>query len=358
MERKKILINNANPILFGPNAYEQLNNLIIQKSYSKILIFSDSETRKYCLPLLESKIRSIIELTETHNYSVDSGEINKNLESSKIIWEFLIEKGFKRNSLIINLGGGMITDLGGFIASTYMRGIDFVNIPTSLLGMVDASVGGKTGIDLKNLKNIIGSFYSPEITIIDTHFLDTLPIQQFKCGLSEIIKHSLIEGENDWNRLKVLKNLKEINEDVIYTSIKTKVRIVERDPKEKNIRKFLNFGHTIGHAIESFLLKTERGVLHGEAVAAGIIMESFLSKILCNFDGNKVEEIKKFINSHFNKIILRDEEIPQIIKIMSFDKKNQDNTPRFVLIKEIGTMEIDKKVNEKDIINAFKFYSS
>ena len=252
----------------------------------------------------------------------------------------------------------MITDLGGFIASTFMRGIDFVNIPTSLLGMVDASIGGKTGIDLKNIKNIIGSFYSPEITVIDTHYLDTLPIQQFKCGLSEIIKHSLIEGENDWSRLKVLKNLKELNEDVIYTSIKTKVGIVERDPKEKNIRKFLNFGHTIGHAIESYLLGTDREVLHGEAVAAGIIMESFLSKILCNFDGNKVEEIKKFINGHFNKIILRDEEIPQIIKIMSFDKKNQDNIPRFVLIKEIGTIEIGKKVNEKDIVSAFEFYSS
>ena len=238
MERKKILINKANPILFGYSAYDQLNNLIIKKSNSKILIFSDFKTRKYCLPLLKSKIESIIELTETHNYSIDSGEINKNLESSKIIWEFLIQKGFKRNSLIINLGGGMITDLGGFIASTFMRGIDFVNIPTSLLGMVDASIGGKTGIDLKNIKNIIGSFYSPEITVIDTHYLDTLPIQQFKCGLSEIIKHSLIEGKNDWNQLKVFKSLKEINEDIIYASIKTKVEIVDRDPKEKNIEIF------------------------------------------------------------------------------------------------------------------------
>ena len=358
MERKKILINKANPILFGQNAYDQLNNLIIQKSYSKILIFSDFQTRKYCLPLLQSKINSIIKSTEIHNYSIESGEKNKNLESSKIIWQFLTKKGFKRNSLIINLGGGMITDLGGFIASTYMRGIDFVNIPTSLLGMVDASIGGKTGIDLQNIKNIIGSFYSPEITIIDTHYLDTLPIKQFKCGLSEIIKHSLIKGENDWNQLKVFKSLKEINEDVIYASIKTKVEIVEQDPMEKNVRKFLNFGHTIGHAIESFLLNTDREVLHGEAVAAGIIMESFLSKILCNFDGKKVDEIKNFIDIHFNKIIIRREEIPKIIKIMSFDKKNIDDTPNFVLIKEIGAIKIDKKVNEKDIVKAFEFYSS
>ncbi len=358
MERKKILINKANPILFGKNAYDQLDNLIIQKSYSKILIFSDFQTRKYCLPLLQSKINSIIKATEIHNYSIDSGEKNKNVESSKIIWQFLIKKGFKRNSLIINLGGGMITDLGGFIASTYMRGIDFVNIPTSLLGMVDASIGGKTGIDLKNIKNIIGSFYSPEITIIDTHYLETLPIKQFKCGLSEIIKHSLINGENDWNQLKVFKSLKEINEDLIYASIKTKVEIVEQDPMEKNVRKFLNFGHTIGHAIESFLLNTDREVLHGEAVAAGIIMESFLSKIVCNFDGKKVDEIKNFINIHFNKIIIRGEEIPKIIKIMSFDKKNLDDIPNFVLIKEIGKILIDKKVNEKDIVKAFKFYSS
>ena len=358
MERKKILINKANSILFGDNAYEKLNNLIIQKSYSKILIFSDFETRKYCLPVLESKIKSIIELTETHNYSINSGETNKNLESAKIIWQFLIEKGFKRNSLIINLGGGMITDLGGFIASAYMRGVDFVNIPTSLLGMVDASIGGKTGIDLKNIKNIIGSFYSPEITVIDTHYLHTLPIKQFKCGLSEIIKHSLIEGENDWNQLKVLKNIKELNEDIIYTSIKTKVRIVEQDPKEKNIRKFLNFGHTIGHAIESFLLNTDREVLHGEAVAAGIIMESYLSRNICDFDEKKVNEIKNFIDNHFDKIIIRSEEIHEIIKIMSFDKKNQDNTPNFVLMKKIGVIEIDKNVSEKDIFKAIEFYSS
>ena len=358
MVNKKILINNANPILFGSNAYKQLDNLIIQKLYSKILIFSDFETRKYCLPLLKSKIKSIIESTEIHSYSIDSGEKNKNLESSKIIWQFLIEKGFKRNSLIINLGGGMITDLGGFIASAYMRGIDFVNIPTSLLGMVDASIGGKTGIDLKNIKNIIGSFYSPKITIIDTHYLDTLPIKQFKCGLSEIIKHSLIKGENDWNQLKVFKSLKEINEDVIYASIKTKVEIVEQDPMEKNIRKFLNFGHTVGHAIESFLLNTDREILHGEAVAAGIIMESFLSKILCNFDEKKVDEIKNFIDIHFSKIIIRGEEISEIIKIMSFDKKNLDDTPKFVLIKEIGAIKIDKKANEKDIIKAFEYYSS
>jgi len=358
MERKKILINKANPILFGHNAYEQLNNLIIQKSYSKILIFTDFETRKYCLTILESKIKSLTESTEIHNYCIDSGEKNKNLESSKIIWQFLIKKGFKRNSLIINLGGGMVTDLGGFIASTYMRGIDFVNIPTSLLGMVDASIGGKTGIDLINIKNVIGTFYFPEITIIDTHYLDTLPIKQLKCGLSEIIKHSLIEGENDWNQLKNLKNLKELTEDVIYASIKTKVGIVEKDPKEKNFRKFLNFGHTIGHAIESFLLNSEREVFHGEAVAAGIVMETFISKSICNFNPKKVDEIKDFIDSHFSKIILKEKEIPEIIRIMSFDKKNQDNTPKFVLMKEIGTIEIDKKVCEKDIKKAFEFYSS
>jgi len=248
--------------------------------------------------------------------------------------------------------------LGGFVASAYMRGVDFVNIPTSLLGMVDASIGGKTGLDLKNIKNIIGSFYSPQITVIDTHYLDTLPIKQFKCGLSEIIKHSLIEGKNDWNRLKVLKNIKEINEDIIYTSIKIKIRIVKQDPKEKNIRKFLNFGHTIGHAIESFLLNTDREVLHGEAVAAGIIMESYLSKNVCDFDEIKLNEIKNFIDNHFDKIIIKSEEIHEIIKIMSFDKKNKDDTPKFVLMRKIGMIEIDKNVSEKDIIKAIEFYSS
>ena len=358
MERKKILINKANPILFGNSAYTQLNKLIIQKSYSKILILSDFNSKKYCLQILKSKIKSIIKSIEIYNYSVEPGEKNKNLESSKIIWQFLIEKGFKRNSLIINLGGGMITDLGGFIASAYMRGVNFVNIPTTLLGMVDASIGGKTGIDLKNIKNIIGSFYSPEITIIDTQFLETLPIRQIKCGLSEIIKHCLIKGENDWNQLKAFKEVRNLTDDIIYSSIKTKVRIVEQDPKEKNIRKFLNFGHTIGHAIESFLLNTDREVLHGEAVAAGIIIESYLSVKICDFDRKKVAEIKNFINNHFDKIIIKSEEIREIIKIMSFDKKNQDNTPRFVLIKKIGLIEIDKIVSEKDIMEAIEFYNS
>ena len=192
MERKKILINKANPILFGKNAYDQLDNLIIQKSYSKILIFSDFETRKYCLPVLESKIKSIIELTETHNYSINSGETNKNLESAKIIWQFLIEKGFKRNSLIINLGGGMITDLGGFIASAYMRGVDFVNIPTSLLGMVDASIGGKTGINIAEGKNLIGAIYQPSGVFIDPKLLDSLPKDEVVSGLGEVIKYGAI----------------------------------------------------------------------------------------------------------------------------------------------------------------------
>tara|TARA_S200000501_G_scaffold349001_1_gene364729 strand:+ start:2443 stop:3519 length:1077 start_codon:yes stop_codon:yes gene_type:complete len=358
MERKKILINNENPIVFGDSAYKQLNNLIIEKSYSKILIISDFDTRKYCLDILESKIKLVIKSIETHKFSIEPGEKYKNLDSSKIIWQFLIEKGFKRNSLIINLGGGMITDLGGFVASVFMRGIDFVNIPTSLLGMVDASIGGKTGIDLKNIKNIIGSFYSPAITIIDTQYLDTLPIRQTKSGFSEIIKHCLIEGKNDWNKLKVFKNVNNINEDIIYASIKTKVRIVENDPKEKNIRKFLNFGHTIGHAIESFLLNTEREVLHGEAIAAGIVMESYLSAKKCDFDKKQVIEIKEFIDNHFDKIIIQSKEIPKIIKIMSFDKKNHDNTPNFVLIKKLGVIETDKIVSEKAIIEAFEFYSS
>ena len=194
-------------ILFSEEAYDALHSLLRTENYSSVYILVDNHTQIHCLPIF---LGNLSELKKFDVLKINAGEEYKHLKTCQSIWQDLSKHGADRRGLLINLGGGVVTDLGGFVAAAFKRGIDFVNIPTSLLGMVDASIGGKTGIDLKNIKNIIGSFYSPEITIIDTHYLNTLPIIQFKCGLSEIIKHSLIKGENDWSRLKVLKNLKEL----------------------------------------------------------------------------------------------------------------------------------------------------
>ena len=350
-------------IFFGNTGYVKLLELINKNNYNKILILSDSNTLKYCLPILkdqlfsaDSKSNSDIE-NKIFSYTVDSGEKTKNLNELKKICEFLISKGFKRNSLIINLGGGMVSDLGGFVSSIYMRGIDFVNIPTSLLGMVDASIGGKTGIDLNDLKNIIGSFEFAKIIIIDLNFLSTLPIRQINSGFAEMIKHSLIDSKKHWNKISSVNFSKDVDSSLIYNSIMTKIKIIENDPKESSSRKFLNFGHTIGHAIESFLLNSDREILHGEAILIGIILESYLSQKLLNFDTQLTLKIKNYILKFSKQINFSEEDIKHVIEFLKYDKKNISDEPLFVLLNEIGKPSYDNKVSNEEIIEAFKFYA-
>ena len=350
-------------IFFGNTGYIKLLELISENNYDKILILSDSNTLKYCLPILkdhlfsaDSKSKSEIE-NKIFSHTVNSGEQAKNLNELKKICEFLISKGFKRNSLIINLGGGMISDLGGFVSSIYLRGIDFVNIPTSLLGMVDASIGGKTGVDLNDLKNIVGSFEFAKIIIIDLNFLSTLPVRQINSGFAEMIKHSLIDSKEHWNKISNVTFSKDVNSNLIYNSILTKIKIIENDPKESSIRKFLNFGHTIGHAIESFLLNSDREILHGEAILIGIIIESYLSQKLLNFDTQLTSKIKNYILKFSKQIDFSDEDIKHIIEFLKYDKKNRTEEPLFVLLNDIGKPICDNKVSNEEIIEAFKFYA-
>ena len=350
-------------IFFGNTGYVKLLELINKNNYDKILILSDSNTLKYCLPILkdqlfstDSKSNSEIE-NKIYSYTVNSGEQAKNLNELKKICEFLISKGFKRNSLIINLGGGIVSDLGGFVSSIYMRGIDFVNIPTSLLGMVDASIGGKTGIDLNDLKNIIGSFEFAKIIIIDLNFLSTLPIRQINSGFAEMIKHSLIDSKKHWNKISSVNFSKDVDSSLIYNSIMTKIKIIENDPKESSSRKFLNFGHTIGHAIESFLLNSDREILHGEAILIGIILESYLSQKLLNFDAQLTLNIKNYILKFSKQIDFSNEDIKHVIRFLKYDKKNTSDEPLFVLLNEIGKPSYDNIVSNEEIIEAFKFYA-
>ena len=360
----KEIISDKFSVLFGSNGYLKLANFFLKNNFKKILVLTDENTKVHCLDLFFSKIKKIDKkigetiLSSSYNFSVKSGESSKNLKTAKKIWEFLTENGFKRNDLIINLGGGMISDLGGFVGSTYMRGIKFINIPTTLLGMVDASIGGKTGIDLKGIKNIIGTFQFATFVLIDVEFLNSLSKKQIAAGYSEMIKHSLIDNNREWEKISKINSLEDINSEMIYKSINIKVGIIESDPMELNIRKHLNFGHTLGHAIETYLLGSEREILHGEAIAIGLILETYISYLKRNFDLKLTKEIKNHINQHYEILDFSEESIIKIIGLLKYDKKNYNDEPMFVLLNNLGEMIINQPVGIEQIKEAFKFYQN
>ncbi|XHR97363.1 3-dehydroquinate synthase family protein [Mucilaginibacter sp. UC70_90] len=260
--------------VYFDNSLDELVDFIKKGNYSKFFILADENTGAHCLPLLTSK------LTDFNNYDlieVSSGEESKNIDFCVGVWKMLIDFGADRKSLMINLGGGVITDMGGFAASTYKRGIDFVQVPTTLLSQVDASVGGKTGIDVDGIKNIIGTFTMPKAVFIAHEFLQSLPPRQILSGLAEMLKHGLIVDAAYWNKLKN-SDLKNPSVELVHRSVQIKNEITIQDPHEKGIRKALNFGHTIGHAVETYsLLHDEDSLSHGEAVAIGMICESYLA---------------------------------------------------------------------------------
>ena len=335
-----------------------INDIISKNKYSKVFILVDSNTKKYCLKLFLKKHLSEIKI---QLITIKNGEENKNTKSLHSIWIKISKLGGDRNSLLINLGGGMISDLGGFVASTYNRGIDFINIPTTLLSMVDASIGGKVGINIEKLKNMVGVFNYPKLILIDTSFLQTLPKRELKSGFGEMLKHGLIFDKKYFKRLSELKNINsKLNNELIYTSIKIKNEIVKNDPKEKNIRKILNFGHTLGHAIESHFLgkKKSKTLLHGEAISIGMILESYISYKILKMPYEQCLHIRKTINSKFEKIKINSEDSKSITNLIKFDKKSKDGKVLFVLLYEIGKSKIDIEVPRKTIIESLNFYSS
>jgi 3-dehydroquinate synthase len=293
---------NGYPIYFGENEYQQLTNYIEQNNYSTIFILTDTHSNEYCLPkflpfLATEKTIEIIE--------IEYGESEKNINTCVEIWSILTEIGADRKSLLLNIGGGVITDIGGFVASTFKRGIDFINIPTTLLAMVDASIGGKNGVDLGNLKNQIGVINSPKMVLVDTVYLNTLPQNEMRSGLAEMLKHGLIADANYWGEFKDLSQSDFADFDVlIHRSIEIKNEIVTQDSTENGIRKALNFGHTLGHAIESYFLENENknSLLHGEAIAVGMILESYISWQKKLISETEYDEIKKVIAAIFENI--------------------------------------------------------
>lgn len=346
------------PIYFNEKGYEALNEHLRNNKYSNLFIIVDSNTNESCLPkllpILETDLT--IEIIEFEN-----GEINKNIETCVEIWNVLTELGADRKSLVINLGGGVVTDLGGFVASTFKRGIDFINIPTTLLAMVDASVGGKNGVDLGNLKNQIGVFNLPVMVLVNTEFLETLPQNEMRSGLAEMLKHGLIFDKNYWEKFLDLKELDYADFDtLIHRSVAIKNEIVTIDPTEKNIRKSLNFGHTLGHAIESYFLESDQKttLLHGEAIAVGMILESYIAYKKSLLTYAEYVEIKEAIKAIFDDIAFDTNDINPILELLIHDKKNEYGSIQFALIDGIGNIKINQLVENELILEAFTDYQS
>jgi len=325
----------------GTHALEVLSGFLENRNgdWSSVFVLCDTNTHKYCYPLLEKS-----GVKPDRLIVIGAGEHHKTLQTASSIWSQLLEAGADRSSLLINLGGGVVTDIGGFVAASFMRGIRFINLPTSLLGMVDAAIGGKTGIDFGGAKNTIGSFADPELTIAHLPFLDTLPQHEWLSGYAEMIKHLLLDDKAGWEELVSLVNNDSDEQTVrsffagrIQSSAATKSRIVEADPTEKGIRAILNFGHTVGHAIESWSLEQgHEPVSHGEAVAAGMVCEAFLSVQLCEFSSDTLSDVAKVIHGLYSPMKLSGEARGHIIEKIRFDKKAHSGTINVSLLKAPG----------------------
>ena len=354
---KKIKTNHYDIFISNQNS-SLIKKFISKNKYSKVFILVDSNTNKYCLdPFLKKHLSGI----DFKIVKIKEGEENKNTKNLYSAWTKISKLGGDRNSLLINLGGGLVSDLGGFVASTYNRGIDFINVPTTLLSIVDASIGGKVGINIGRLKNQVGVFNYPKLILIDTSFLETLPKREIASGFAEMLKHGLIFEKNYYKTLSELKNIdSKLSTELIYNSIKIKNEVVNRDPKEKNFRKILNFGHTLGHAIESHFLgkKKTKTLLHGEAISIGMILESYISYKILKLPYEQCKNIKQTINNNFKKVKINKEDLKSIVRLIKFDKKNRGEKVLFVLLYEIGKIKIDIEVPKKIVIESFEFYNS
>lgn len=348
---------NKSEIFIGENAFSVLSEYLRPYEASKIFILVDENTLNHCIPtlLLENKALHNAEIIE-----IESGEGNKTLDICFQLWKTLAEYKADRSSLLINLGGGVITDMGGFIASTYKRGMDFINIPTTLLSQIDASVGGKTGVDFEGLKNIIGVFNEAKGVFIYPSFLQTLDKREMLSGFAEALKHALIKDVNYWNELNpVMLSDSDKWEELITTSINIKNNIVLNDPLEKGERKLLNFGHTIGHAIESYSLMHDKSPLcHGEAVAIGMICESYISANINGLPEAELKTITDTIYSFYSSYHLDESNYHQFVELMKNDKKNEGSGINFTLLSKIGTANFNIEVGIELILESLNYYNN
>lgn len=349
---------NSYSIFFNEEGYLYLSSILKSINYSKIFVLVDENTSEYCLPTFLAHLATDIEI---EIIEIENGEEHKNIETCLQLWHSLTETGGDRKSILINLGGGVVSDLGGFVACTFKRGIDFINVPTTLLSMVDASIGGKNGVDLGQLKNQIGIIREPKAVIVISSFLETLSQLEMRSGLAEMLKHGLIFDKKYWDKFKDLAALKtEDLEMLIHQSIEIKNKIVSEDLTENGIRKSLNFGHTLGHAIESYFLENaaKTKLLHGEAVAVGMILESYISLEKNLLTKEEYQEINSVIIDIFDIINFDKNDIEKIIELLIYDKKNEFGKIQFALLDGIGKIKINQEADNAIIIKAFEDYKS
>ncbi len=342
-------------VIICQNLNEDLDTAIQNCAHDKLFILVDKHTRELCLPL----ISGFDCLKNAHIITIGPEDIHKNLETLSYVWKELGDQGATRHSLMINLGGGMVTDLGGFAASTFKRGIQYINIPTTLLAMVDASVGGKTGINFNGLKNEIGVFSPAEYVLIDTEFLKSLDSHNLLSGYAEMLKHGIISTTEHWAELLNF-DLNQIDykalQQLVAHSVSIKEDIVAKDPFEKNIRKALNLGHTVGHAFESLALENNRPVLHGYAVAWGIICELYFSFIKVGFPKDKLRQTIQFIKENYGVLTFDCKQYDRLYEFMTHDKKNSAGIINFTLMGEIGDIRINQSANKEEILEILDFY--
>jgi len=348
------IITSSYAVHFNEKGYRALNDHLSSNAYSSLFIIVDENTYEECLP---DFINAIEEDFHFEVLEIESGEINKNITTCTNLWETLSSLDADRKSLIINLGGGVVTDLGGFVASTFKRGVDFINVPTTLLAMVDASVGGKTGVDLGPLKNQIGVINQPEMVLVVPSYLKTLDERQLQSGYAEMLKHGLIQSAGYWETLKLVSTFSGLD-TMIYDSVVIKNNGVLEDPTEQNKRKILNFGHTLGHAVESYFLESENHetLLHGEAIAIGMILEAYLSHKISGLPEDQLEDIKATFLKRYKKVDFTPEDMMAILNLLKFDKKNSHGNINFVLLNKIGQPVIDVQIPPNLYGEAFAYY--
>lgn len=341
-------------ILFG-NALERLLEFLKGKDAEYGVIIVDENTQEHCLRFLDD--------LKSHRYNykviiIKPGEEYKTLETCQEIWMQMTNERLDRKAFVINLGGGVIGDMGGFCAATYKRGIRFIQIPTTLLSQVDASVGGKLGIDFDHYKNHIGVFQEPEAVIICFDFLKSLDHRELRSGFAEVIKHALIADKSAWEKIKHQSLVEQKWEEVIPHSVKIKHKITTEDPTEKGLRKVLNFGHTLGHAVESYFLEKGNRILHGEAIAIGMIMESFLSLEKQLILEDELKEIKDYLTGIYGHVMIPEEAIDFIITLTLQDKKNEQGLVLFSLLEKIGKANWNQPISETLMKKAIQYYNS
>lgn len=340
-------------IYIGKSLKDTIKSYFEKNSFSKIGVLVDENTYKHCYPLLSPS------LPKHFVIHIKSGEENKNLATCSHIWKELTEQQLDRKALLINLGGGVIGDMGGFCAATYKRGISFIQMPTTLLSMVDASVGGKLGVDFEGFKNHIGVFQEPLAVFIDAIYLETLEKNELRSGFAEIIKHNLIADSGAWQEMKK-KGISDFDwVETIKHSIAIKVDVTTQDPTEKGLRKILNFGHTLGHAVESYFLPIPgKKLLHGEAIAIGMIVESWLACERSYIKASELKEITNYILKIYGKVNISPDQVKAIVPLTLQDKKNESNVVLFSLLEKIGKANYNIEISENEMYDAMYYYIS